>query len=1303
MSLKKFKNYDTIQKSIGRVEGIYVSEDDLELIWPDRKFSDEEYSKSNIDTIEFSVYDMDNNFLYWEVMPEPYVSYDQYNPDKLILKPGYDLRRRGFNRGQYRILYEFYRNIVGSQKGGKLFIEEISPSRRELRLRPVKSSTKDDSNFINSFVDFSDNGVPKRKYIEGFESEIKDIKYGVQIIPYSVKYTSVIKRLDNNLISLRSQTLIQLAKTLNSSDLEYLSSRQQKEISSSIVESVFIKLFGKEYVNDNELSVIFRYWQNFISGIKIVDTESGNLDYFINFGKGKSYPIVNWLRDNKKYPDYPYSIVVKLYDSLSRDIKEKTQLWISQLITNPVIETAFLLGDENQVDEPSKTLMPNFDIDVAKLSGRSTGYESFNTLVSTYASTSQDILDTYFSSSKTGDVDLNIDWSDYYNFIHFGSAEERLKNFHYKLEEIDTYETKIKQYRYDYSGSGGTYGSASLKSFEDKVRQVKNTFDAYEKHLYYSSGSYYSGSTLDGTYHYLNKIHEWPKKNSKYPYTLYEFTSSQATDWYNDQISIAQRFDRDNIHSFANNIPVYIKVEENNEDYLNFLYMVGQHFDTMYTYINHLTKVANRDESIFKGMAKDLTYHVVKSLGFDLYNGNDNADLWRWTKGYDETGSYHNQTVSGSGEDRLSYSDVSKEIWRRILNNLPYLMKTKGTERSVRALLSCYGIPTSLLAVREYGGPDPRDFPELGKKSAYIFDDFVYSLDFEGSQSVSFTWTTISGSHVPYTTEMRFAAAPTTKPTQSLYGTEYWNVKLYNTGNNKGYLSLVNNSGDVSNTEEYQYFDNEFNSVMVRYQPGAGFGNAELWTKKAEGDKIIWYSTASVPIDINFGSTRTLYIGGDSSYTHGEQFTGSIQEFRCYYNSLSESVFDNHVRWPKSYNANDPKNTYYDLQLRYSFDNPKNHATDTVVSDVKANQTYTTPGTANNFDSVVNYTPRTEEFATLTPKAGGQRYINNKIRLETNEIKYGDLSANHRVEKAAYDKQPLDSPRLGIYFSPIDSINRDIIATYAGIDLAAEMGDPRDRYEDDYRDLTDLSYFYWKKYETVPTYNDFIRTVKSYDQSFFDHLKSLLPARSTPVIGVLVEPNILERPKYKWKEVEKERKDYQANAINIENQITQSWEYNLYDTTLDVLEHFSSASEYVTYVAELDCGFADSSSYYDNEQQYIAMIEPIQDTDRYISISLIFNKISSSYDSEIGTTYNRLQYYTGSNGKKVVSRYYKLYELEQGSWYLQQWNATENTSFQGTLNTIETTFDGGSPVEVKFTNPNILKSTDRGPSKIKVE
>ena len=51
--------------------------------------------------------------------------------------------------------------------------------------------------------------------------------------------------------------------------------------------------------------------------------------------------------------------------------------------------------------------------------------------------------------------------------------------------------------------------------------------------------------------------------------------------------------------------------------------------------------------------------------------------------------------------------DISKEVWKRLYHNASYLLKTKGTKRGIRALMSCYGVPSTILHIKEYGGSTP--------------------------------------------------------------------------------------------------------------------------------------------------------------------------------------------------------------------------------------------------------------------------------------------------------------------------------------------------------------------------------------------------------------------------------------------------------------------------------------------------------------------------------------------------------------------------------------------------------------------
>ena len=54
------------------------------------------------------------------------------------------------------------------------------------------------------------------------------------------------------------------------------------------------------------------------------------------------------------------------------------------------------------------------------------------------------------------------------------------------------------------------------------------------------------------------------------------------------------------------------------------------------------------------------------------------------------------------------------------------------------------------------------------------------------------------------------------------------------------------------------------------------------------------------------------------------------------------------------------------------------------------------------------------------------------------------LSTTERIELSSYDRAPLDSNKLGIFFAPSDVINEDIILSLADLDFGSYLGDPRD-------------------------------------------------------------------------------------------------------------------------------------------------------------------------------------------------------------------------------------------------------------------
>ncbi|MBC8389711.1 MAG: hypothetical protein H8E13_16935 [Actinobacteria bacterium] len=70
---------------------------------------------------------------------------------------------------------------------------------------------------------------------------------------------------------------------------------------------------------------------------------------------------------------------------------------------------------------------------------------TYNSLIGSDNNISSSILSqiiSHLSGSLIEGAKLNTDYTDYSNFIHFGSAEERLVTFRHKLEQIKEYESK---------------------------------------------------------------------------------------------------------------------------------------------------------------------------------------------------------------------------------------------------------------------------------------------------------------------------------------------------------------------------------------------------------------------------------------------------------------------------------------------------------------------------------------------------------------------------------------------------------------------------------------------------------------------------------------------------------------------------------------------------------------------------------------------------------------------------------------------------------------------------------------------
>ena len=400
-------------------------------------------------------------------------------------------------------------------------------------------------------------------------------------------------------------------------------------------------------------------------------------------------------------------VVVKLYEPLPDTYGIKSTLNIVEVVSDSVAYEV-----ETEIITPptvAPTLRsPNFNIDIVDDSVIPTNYYNYDELLSYPVNNSNSQI---YSTVNEKSIDISIDHSDFSDFIHFSSAQERLLNFKYKLDLITNYSASLAERSAATTGLQGVSGSN--KYYEGLITGIVSNFDHYERFLYYESGSN-SWPKVNGTKPYINE-------QSYVPGTL--IPNPAVTTWYSNKIANAISYDNTNYNSLAYSIPTYLRDDVNNENYLTFIYMIGQHFDNLWLYSKAVTDKYDADNRLDKGISKDLVAEALKNFGVKLYTSNKSIeDLFStfigqaYQSGSEDINFYITGSLTGSNTpiQPSSIDNYQKEVYKRIYHNLPLLLKSKGTERGLRALINCFGIPSDIFDIKLYGGRNVNERPFYG-------------------------------------------------------------------------------------------------------------------------------------------------------------------------------------------------------------------------------------------------------------------------------------------------------------------------------------------------------------------------------------------------------------------------------------------------------------------------------------------------------------------------------------------------------------------------------------------------------------
>jgi hypothetical protein len=860
---------------------------------------------------------------------------------------------------------------------------------------------------------------------------------------------------------------------------------------------------------------------NFLSDIleNFID-EDRELKTLLNLGDDAQKVVIAY-RQGPNDSTGTGTIQLKLLSPLDDNFELNDPVFISTEIANSVIQKS-KIRFAPQIDNSPYLRPPNTGIKINDQIGRALNNVTLSVLgVSTGSLgaftqsnniTFEDNIFREWYSYDFNSSQLNIDFTDYNNFVFYGSAAMRLYAFRQKLSKMEQLSQQSLQFEGSvFTGSLATAGATYLLEQSGKLsrerEEIIRSFDRYEQHLYFTpsgSESPYSAVSpyVEGEIEF-NEISYWPKLSNG---SLYPVGSEEASIWFDTQVEIAHRFDEFNENNLINTIPTHIREDDENSPYFTFVVMIGHFFDIIKPYIDKFPDIYSRYIDPDQELSKDLVSQIADSVGFTLPTIDSVYSL--------------SETVLGTPTNRAR-REFAVESHKRLLHNLPFFAKTKGTRTSLRSVLRTLGITEQLIDIRESG------VAEVG--SSYTFSEFYNAIKFTG-QNNEYLILPISSSlrsPTPRSIQLNLSVA-TNKDMTILNGDQLWalNVVAHPSNPRLIKLELVDDATILLTSDYFENTPGDLFNVSIRtYDVG---GTATLRVIRVDQEDIIFdFSTSGSVLVSLWDSTENIYIGGSGSITI-DDFEGNIDEIRVWGINLSDTTTLNTAFDPGS-NAGDTfidasDNLYIQISLnKIDQDlllNSGSILNESPYRDISAAPSLEEISVSGiDSDSIVR---NSRYVRQLLPRIGAGAYVTNKVKVVPPPVFKGQFITPNGVKLLSRTESIVSlQDKLGKYggnkvnisSSPANIINQNIIRNIGLENVNQSYGIPNDTYKTLPNTFEDLRDHYNQFYYVNVDQNKFIRTMASVSSVINQVIDYFIPSRASAMVGVTIEPNILERTK----------------------------------------------------------------------------------------------------------------------------------------------------------------------------------------------
>lgn len=1176
------------------------------------------FGYSDRDVVEFSIFDTSNNQISWSVLhqtksfesttlsfldalnnPQSY-TFSELNPDFLIYKSQdilldmlSELSQSSVMGGSFNVSQIFTRQMSGNPDI-PLVVNDISPSRTEIKILPssqdVESMAVYTAFLLKKFVvsDVSPillslvQACPYNQIynkIQPLYSDSIQFLQSIFFLPDNASVINFLKNIYEDLVKYTilnqnqinagiSPTQISRIQGIRSYFNNYLLQNNGTISDFNDIEQqfdLFTKLrvaqafnqyanqTGSNYLAAQQFCIDFFNTYFYAEAVHPIQRayEDKYFSYFknvLNFGNNAYFPILNhtYLDERQQVSD-PLTLVIKLGSQIPSNFSIKDLCWISNFGMTPFVETIVLTNPN---------LFPTYKIGPPDF-GNTNKFITKENVNKLYSSDDLTFVDNTQNEIDVNKLiaELNTDYSDFNNFIVFSSAVARLNIFKNKIISYYNLSSSFATVTQNYLNSLSSsivypYYTNEINNFQTQIDQLVSSFDAYESYLF-NQGNY-----------------------------VYSVTSSSFINHIvvsNNDVS-ASTYDLYNRDSLINNTPDYLVSDTNNQDYLTFLAMVGHQFDNIYTYVSALPVEKQIKNQVISSLPMGTLKEVLYSFGWNIDDIIGDLDV-------DEV--YLN-SLNSPIYNLLSAQERLKTIWNRILVSLPGIYKTKGTAECVNYLMSAYGLPSSLITIREYGGTDF----SVDTGPTYQLDEKTYMLVFSGVNDY------IEGPipSLMNTVEFKFAVENPNNYqdyqrislfTVYPYGSSNaaWSIDFYKVpGQFTGKIAFQMRGGSTGASivsDTLPIFNGDIFSVMLRRNdvdplfevndnPNAVPLEYDLIIQRNESGRTIFSSSTSTYL---YTQDNTAFSQFGRFRLSDGKFIGTLDKLSIWNVPIDDLDFQEHVNDLNSYGYSG-SNAFSNLIVRLSWDYPENvstgspsamwldnksqyyfipnyHSSTYISSSIvpseysasqKAIQTLWNPIYPTGSTDIIawNFLPVTDpnwsasfncgwisssiypfSFRELqyeqdidASKFGPSKFKNIKIR----ELNYDVEARFDSNARSTFDDNVTisgESNQLGFFIDPQDSKNKDILRYIGKNGIMDLIGDPRNKYNSKYPDLINKNYEYNSFGNKKTLFNELLTVYKFYfDKSIFSAIKNVMPARANLFTGVVIEPTILERPKY---------------------------------------------------------------------------------------------------------------------------------------------------------------------------------------------